>query len=167
MIHKTAERIWEIALDSWGLNVELSDKGVITYQSAWEKEFIERIEAELRTFLKNAGLGSIVIPKEEGEICQSCGKGVGCVWSAPSKLWHEVTGLEFSGILCPKCFATCVEECLHTLLYWSCDTRGFPGLVFIGGKVVSTSLGILLQRAKLWLLNLGRKLKNGTHDGVR
>ena len=56
MIQKTAKRIWDIALDSWGLNVEFREDETIVYQSAWEKEFIERVELELQTLLKSAGL---------------------------------------------------------------------------------------------------------------
>lgn len=48
----TARKIWDIALDSWGLNVELREDETIVYQSTWEKEFIERIEQELRTLLE-------------------------------------------------------------------------------------------------------------------
>lgn len=49
---QTARRIWEIALDSWALNVELTKDEVVVYQSAWEKEFIERVEAELSALVK-------------------------------------------------------------------------------------------------------------------
>ncbi|GAI14615.1 unnamed protein product [marine sediment metagenome] len=49
---ETARRIWDIALDSWSLNVELDEDEVVVYQSAWEKEFIERVEEELRELLE-------------------------------------------------------------------------------------------------------------------
>lgn len=55
IIHKTAQQIWHIALDSWDLNVELSKDGIITYQSAWEREFVERVERELETLFKEVG----------------------------------------------------------------------------------------------------------------
>jgi len=48
-ISEIAQKIWQIALDSWDLNVDLGEEGVITYQSAWEKEFIERVKTELGT----------------------------------------------------------------------------------------------------------------------
>lgn len=96
--------------------------------------------------------------EEEGEICQKCNEPVYCVWSAPSKLWQEVTDFGNGGILCPKCFAALVEEHLHTFLYWSCDTRGYPGLRFTRGKVKSIGLGIFLQHLKLRLLQLFRRL---------
>lgn len=88
---------------------------------------------------------------EEGEVCQNCDELVGCVWSAPSRLWQEVTGFGPGGILCPECFAGLVEGHLHRFLYWSCDTRGFPGLRFGGGRVLPIGLGIFHQRLKCWL----------------
>jgi len=51
-VSKTARRIWDIALDSWGLHVYLREDEAIVYESAWEKEFIERAEAELGALLK-------------------------------------------------------------------------------------------------------------------
>ena len=55
-IRKAAERIWDIALDSWALNVELREDEAIVYQSAWEKEFVERVERELETLLKTVSM---------------------------------------------------------------------------------------------------------------
>lgn len=53
-ISESAEKIWQIALDSWDLNVDLGEEGVITYQSAWKQEFIERVTAKLGTLLRIA-----------------------------------------------------------------------------------------------------------------
>lgn len=52
LVTSTAKRIWLAALDSWDLNVDLDKDEVITYHSAWEKEFIERVEEELRALLR-------------------------------------------------------------------------------------------------------------------
>lgn len=51
-VTKTARRIWDIAIDSWGLNVYLREDEAVVYESAWEREFIERVEEELRDLLK-------------------------------------------------------------------------------------------------------------------
>ena len=94
---------------------------------------------------------------EEGEICQCCGKEVDVVWSAPSRLWEDITGFGRGEILCIKCFDTLVWERTDSFLYWSCDTRGFPGLWFTRGKVISIGLGIFLQCVRIWLRNLNVK----------
>lgn len=125
----------------------LGQEGVIVYQ-AGPRTTVRLLDGELFVCYEDE---MELVSTHEGEICQKCNEPVDCVWSAPSKLWQEVTGFENGGILCPKCFATCVEECLHTFLYWSCDTRGYPGLRFSKGLVKSIDLGIFHQRAKLWL----------------
>jgi len=51
-VTKTARKIWDIALDSWGSNVYLREDEAIVYESAWETEFIARVEEELRGLLK-------------------------------------------------------------------------------------------------------------------
>lgn len=91
--------------------------------------------------------------QEGGEVCQSCGESVGCVWSAPEKLWKEVTGSKDGGILCPKCFAALVQERLHTFLYWSCDTRGYPRY----SPIHMLRPWLRKMRMKLWHRRVKRK----------
>lgn len=103
--------------------------------------------------------------EEVGEICQKCGKPVACVWSAPTKLWEDVTGFGRGGILCCRCFDALVWKRTDAFLYWSCDTRGYPGLRFTRGRVVSIGLGILLQRVRLWLRQCLRR-QDGYSDDI-
>lgn len=46
-IETCVNRIWEVVLDSYGLNVEFTNDEVVVYQSAWEKEMKVRIKAIL------------------------------------------------------------------------------------------------------------------------
>ena len=105
---------------------------------------------------------------EEGEVCWRCDKEVSVVWYAPDWLWKKVIGLGCDGILCIKCFDKLIREHTDTFLYWSCDTRGFPGLRFGRGKAFSIGLGILWQR--MWLrirqIELKRRLKKNVSETV-
>ena len=43
-------------------------------------------------------------PSDEGEHCQSCGRGYSLVWTAPDAMWTAVTGRTEGGLRCPDCF---------------------------------------------------------------
>ena len=40
----------------------------------------------------------------EYEVCQSCGRPVGLVWTAPDDLWRELVSEDGGGIRCIPCF---------------------------------------------------------------
>lgn len=53
-IESCVNRIWEVVLDSYGLNVEFTNDEVVVYQSAWEKEMKVRIKAILEEAVNEA-----------------------------------------------------------------------------------------------------------------
>lgn len=62
-IETCVNRIWEIVLDSYGLNVYLRDDEVVVYESLWEKEMKVRIRGLLEggpiAVLDSAEIGQV------------------------------------------------------------------------------------------------------------
>lgn len=57
-VESCISRIWEVVLDSYGLNVELTTDGRIVYQSDWAVELKEGIRAILEEELCGVSSGA-------------------------------------------------------------------------------------------------------------
>lgn len=58
------------------------------------------------------------------EVCQRCGKPVGCVWYAHDELWKKVT-CNLWQILCPQCFGDISLEYNREIIYFHASLKDF------------------------------------------